>query len=73
MFNIPVQFETLLEIIDRLSVEQQQMIQQHLAEKLDNSEAAMQPRIAGLNAGMIWTSDDFDDPLPDEFWLGEDA
>lgn len=28
-------------------------------------------RIAGLNRGTIWTSDDFDAPLPDEFWLGD--
>ncbi len=28
-------------------------------------------RIAGLNRGMIWTSEDFDEPLPDEFWLGK--
>jgi len=27
-------------------------------------------RIAGLHAGAIWTSDDFDEPLPDEFWTG---
>ncbi len=27
-------------------------------------------RVAGLNRGMIWTSSDFDAPLPDEFWLG---
>ena len=27
-------------------------------------------RIAGLHAGMAWMSDDFDAPLPDEFWLG---
>lgn len=27
-------------------------------------------RIAGLHAGMAWVSDDFDAPLPDEFWLG---
>ncbi len=25
------------------------------------------PRIAGLHAGAIWTSDDFDEPLPEEF------
>lgn len=29
-------------------------------------------RIAGLNRGMIWTSADFDAPLPDEFWLGKE-
>jgi len=28
------------------------------------------PRIAGLHAGAIWTSADFDAPLPDEFWAG---
>ena len=29
-------------------------------------------RVAGLNRGAIWTSDDFDEPLPDEFWLGQE-
>ena len=28
-------------------------------------------RIAGLNRGEIWTSEDFDKPLPNQFWLGE--
>ncbi len=28
-------------------------------------------RIAGLHQGAMWTRDDFDDPLPDEFWTGE--
>lgn len=28
------------------------------------------PRTPGLFPG-IWTSDDFDEPLPDEFWFGE--
>lgn len=29
------------------------------------------PRIAGLHSGEIWASDDFDQPLPEEFWTGE--
>lgn len=31
-------------------------------------------RVLGLHAhlGEAWISDDFDDPLPDEFWLGEE-
>jgi antitoxin (DNA-binding transcriptional repressor) of toxin-antitoxin stability system len=29
-----------------------------------------QERIAGLHSDTIWTSDDFDQPLPDEFWIG---
>ncbi len=27
-------------------------------------------RTAGLNKGKIWVSDDFDDSLPDDFWMG---
>lgn len=30
------------------------------------------PRIAGLHNGAIWTSNDFDEPLTDEFWTGTD-
>ncbi len=35
--------------------------------------AAAKPkgRTAGLQRGKIWMSDDFDAPLPDEFWTGE--
>jgi Protein of unknown function (DUF2281) len=29
------------------------------------------PRILGLNRGGMKMSDDFDEPLSDEFWLGE--
>ena len=28
-------------------------------------------RILGLHTGKMWISPDFDNPLPDEFWLGE--
>jgi prevent-host-death family protein len=34
------------------------------------SIAERKRRIAGLQRGKIWTSDDFDAPLPDEFWTG---
>lgn len=27
-------------------------------------------RVAGLNRGAAWISEDFDEPLPDEFWTG---
>ena len=31
------------------------------------------PRVLGLNQGAVmWMSDDFDAPLPDAFWLGEE-
>ena len=38
-------------------------------------ESNIQPkrqRVLGLNKGQISMSDDFNAPLPDEFWLGEE-
>ena len=34
-------------------------------------EAKLPPRVLGLHNGQGWMSDDFNDPLPDSFWLGE--
>jgi antitoxin (DNA-binding transcriptional repressor) of toxin-antitoxin stability system len=31
---------------------------------------APRERILGLHPGAIWTTPDFDDPLPEEFWAG---
>ena len=31
------------------------------------------PRVAGLHAGQYHVAEDFDEPLPDSFWFGEDA
>lgn len=33
--------------------------------------SASQPRLAGLHPGAIWASDDFDEPLPETFWVGD--
>ncbi len=30
-------------------------------------------RVLGLHSGQIEMSDDFDEPLPDSFWLGNNA
>jgi len=32
--------------------------------------SSAQPRQPGLHTGAIWMSHDFDQPLPDEFWVG---
>ncbi len=76
---LSIDFDTLLRAIDRLTPEQKQVIQLHLEKPLPLEtlhEPAMveqkPTRIPNLHAGMIWVSDDFDDPLPDEFWLGGD-
>ncbi len=36
------------------------------------SDSSNSPRIPGLHQGEVWMSDDFNDALPDQFWLGED-
>ncbi|HEX5442686.1 MAG TPA: hypothetical protein VFW87_02605 [Pirellulales bacterium] len=33
-------------------------------------QAAVTSRVAGLHRGAIETTDDFDEPLPDDFWAG---
>jgi hypothetical protein len=38
----------------------------------DRHPSALPPRILGLNRGAMKMNDDFDEPLPDEFWLGEE-
>ncbi len=40
--------------------------------RLESITPQKKKRIAGLNRGMIWTSEDFDEPLPDEFWIGKE-
>jgi Protein of unknown function (DUF2281) len=44
--------------------------------KIDQEEESnVQPkrqRVLDLNKGEIWMSDDFNAPLSDEFWLGEE-
>jgi Protein of unknown function (DUF2281) len=37
----------------------------------NHQPSELPPRILGLNRGAMKISDDFDRPLPDEFWLSE--
>jgi hypothetical protein len=72
MLNIPVRFEDLLKAINQLSDEQKYILRAHLIASIAKSEKNDDQRIPDLFPGSIWMSDDFDDPLPDEFWLGEE-
>jgi antitoxin (DNA-binding transcriptional repressor) of toxin-antitoxin stability system len=40
-----------------------------LARIVPMADAPM-PRVTGLHPGAIWTSEDFDEPLPEDFWTG---
>lgn len=43
-----------------------------LARRQDKTEVVKPKRIRDLNRGaVLWISDDFDDPLPDEFWFSD--
>jgi hypothetical protein len=69
----------LIAKVQTLAPEQQQQVLdfvEFLMQKYAQSEKTQEPpqqRVMGLNEGQIWMSDDFNDPLPDEFWMGEGA
>ncbi|MGK5091744.1 hypothetical protein WDW89_06965 [Deltaproteobacteria bacterium TL4] len=41
-------------------------------QKMREKSSASSNRILGLHKGQIWVSKDFDEPLPDSFWTGEE-
>ncbi|BCL34107.1 DUF2281 domain-containing protein [Nostoc sp. MS1] len=72
--------DTKSELIAKLQTLPPEKLQQvldfveFLAQKYTQTQETEQTpkkRVLGLNQGEIWMSDDFNDPLPDEFWLGE--
>lgn len=58
-----------LRLLDKIELEEGQELEVTL-EVVPSNEPW--ERVFGLNKGLGWVSDDFDDPLPDTFWLGED-
>jgi len=55
-----------------------QVLLNTLRERLEQEKAKvadlvepLPPRVLGLHEGQGWISEDFNAPLPDEFWLGE--
>ncbi len=65
----------LAELLAIVSIESEVLITQNgkpIARLASVAAAPKKKRIAGLNRGSIWTSEDFDKPLPDEFWLGKE-
>jgi mRNA-degrading endonuclease RelE of RelBE toxin-antitoxin system len=73
-----VVLDTTSEIIAKLQTlapEQQQQVLdfvEFIAQKYAvPQEVPKKQRVLGLFKDKIWMSDDFNDPLPDEFWMGE--
>ena len=72
-----VVLDTTSEIVTKLQTlapEQQQQVLdfvEFLAQKYVIPQEVPKQRVMDLFKGQIWKSDDFNDPLPDEFWMGE--
>lgn len=67
--------EFLLERLSQLPEPVQNHLAQRFLKELEDAEAQPEnqshKRVAGLGKGTIAVADDFDEPLPDSFWLGE--
>ena len=67
--------QSLLERLAQLPEPVQTSPCRALPERIRRSEAQTEPqprkRIAGLGQGTMVIADDFDEPLPMPFWLGE--
>jgi hypothetical protein len=68
----------LLTEAKNLNIQEQMQLATQLLQWVEvkiNKEPQFMPekeqRLPGLNRGSCIFTDDFDDPLPDEFWLGE--
>ena len=71
--QVEIEFDELLKIVDQLPDEKKHALSEHLAVSTTEAEKPKKPRVLGLHPGAFQPSDDFDAPLPDEFWLGEDS
>ena len=67
--------QSLVERLAQLPEPLQNRLAQHFLQAVEEVETQMaqQPRqrIAGLGKGTIVIAEDFDEPLPEAFWLGE--
>ena len=67
--------QSLVERLAQLPEPVQHRLAKRFLKELEEVEAQteLQPRkrTAGLGQGKIVIADDFDEPLPDAFWLGE--
>lgn len=67
--------EMMLNEILALPLDERRKLIEIISESLEAApKKPLQERIPGLSAHPnFWMSHDFDDPLPDEFWFGDEA
>ena len=68
--------QSLLERLAQLPEPVQHRLAKRFLKEVEEAEAQtesqLRKRIAGLGQGTMVIADDFDEPLPDAFWLGEE-
>jgi hypothetical protein len=63
--------DTLYHAVDELSPEEKRKLVEYIQQgKVVQSQPVH--RVIGLHPNAIWMSEDFDEELPDSFWLGEE-
>ncbi len=64
--------QTLLQVVDTLSDADKQRLLQHLQRSyVEISSSESTQRVLDMHPGAAIMSDDFDEELPDSFWLDE--
>ena len=64
--------QTLFRTVDELTPDEKQQLIDYLQQSQPERAAEPEVRIFDLHPGAMVMSDDFDDELPDSFWLGEE-
>ncbi|MCT7974865.1 DUF2281 domain-containing protein [Laspinema olomoucense] len=62
--------ESAIAQLEKLPPQQQQQVLDYiefLAQKYIEPQTP-QPRVPGLHRGKVWMSEDFNDPIPPEYW-----
>ena len=66
--------QEILDELPKLTTDELKAVAELCAQlEAKKTEAPLKERILGMHAGSMIMAPDFDDPLPDEFWLGKDA
>jgi predicted DNA-binding antitoxin AbrB/MazE fold protein len=62
----------VLRLLDPVELQEGEKVEITIAPIHDIAHTKRGQRRLELFRGEFWMSDDFDDPLPDSFWLGEE-
>ncbi len=63
----PDRRQQVFDFVEFLSQKQENIADEHKVESVDIKKNRRQ-RLLGLHSGKGWVSDDFEEPLADEFW-----